>query len=76
MKAVLDANVSVSTLINTCSTPQQIINLWLEEAFEPFSEGVLGEVGRVLRYAKMAALQKVPEPELQEFLRFGTGKVG
>lgn len=69
MKAVLDANVFVSALINTRGTPRQIITLWREEAFELLvSEAILEEVGRVLRYPKIAAFHKLPEPELQEFL--------
>lgn len=69
MKAVLDANVFVSALINTRGTPKQIINLWREEAFELLaSEAILDEIRRVLRYPKIAALHKLPEPQLQEFL--------
>jgi putative PIN family toxin of toxin-antitoxin system len=69
MKAVLDANVFVSALINTRGTPKQVINLWREEVFEMLvSEAILGEIGRVLRYPKIAALHHLPEPELQEFM--------
>lgn len=69
MKAVLDANVFVSALINTRGKPRQILDLWREEAFELIlSAAILDEIGRVLRYPKIAALHKLAEPELQEFL--------
>lgn len=69
MKAVLDANVFVSALINTRGTPRQIIDLWRQEAFDLLvSVAILDEIGRVLRYPKIAALHKLSESELQEFL--------
>lgn len=69
MKAVLDANVFVSALINTRGTPKQLIDLWREEAFELLiSNAILDEIGRVLRYPKIAALHKLTETELQTFL--------
>lgn len=69
MKAVLDANVFVSALINTRGTPKQLIDLWREEAFELLiSKAILGEIGRVLRYPKIAALHKLTETELHTFM--------
>src|SRR5690606_22141634 len=69
MKAVLDANVFVSALISTRGTPRQIVDLWREEAFELLiSAAILDEIGRVLRYPKIAALHQLTEPELQTFL--------
>lgn len=69
MKAVLDANVFVSALINTRGTPKQLIDLWRKEAFELLiSKAILGEIGRVLRYPKIAALHKLTETELQTFM--------
>lgn len=69
MKAVLDANVFVSALINTRGTPRQIVDLWRNDAFELLiSDPILDEVGRVLRYPKIAAFHKLPEPALREFL--------
>lgn len=70
MRAVLDANVFVSAVINTRGTPRQIVDLWRDELFELLvSEAILEEIGRVLRYPKIAALHKLAEPALQEFLR-------
>lgn len=65
----MDANVFVSALINTRGLPRQIIDLWREEAYELLvSEAILGEIGLVLRYPRIAALHKLDEPALQEFL--------
>ena len=69
MKAVLDANVFVSALINTRGTPKQIVDLWREEAFDLLiSKAILDEIGRVLRYPKIIALHKLAETELLTFL--------
>lgn len=69
MKAVLDANVFVSAVINTCGIPKQIIDLWRDDLFELLvSEAILAEIGRVLRYPRIAALHQLTAAELQEFL--------
>ena len=69
MKAVLDANVFVSALISLRGAPRQIIDRWRAEAFELLtSEAILQEIGHVLRYPKIAALHRLSEPQLMEFL--------
>ena len=69
MRAVLDANVFVSALINTRGVPRQLVDLWRDDAFDLLiSDPILDEVGRVLRYPKVAALHKLSEPGLGEFL--------
>ena len=69
MKAVLDANVIVRAFISSRGAPRQIIDQWRATAFELLtSEAILEEVGRVLRYPKIAALHRLPELELIEFL--------
>ncbi len=69
MKAVLDANVIVSALISSRGAPRQIIDQWRARTFELLtSEAILEEVGRVLRYPKIAALHHLSKPELIEFL--------
>ena len=69
MKVVLDANVFVSALISSRGAPRQIVDQWRAEAFEHLtSEAILQEVGRVLRYPKIAALHRLPEEELLEFM--------
>ena len=69
MKAVLDANVIVSAVISSRGAPRQIVDQWRAEAFEHLtSEAILQEIGRVLRYPKIAALHHLAEPEVREFL--------
>lgn len=69
MRAVLDANVYVSAFLNTQGPPQQIISLWQQQAFDLLtSEPILSEIAAVLRYPHIAALHKLPEAELAQFL--------
>ena len=69
MKVVLDANVLVSAVINRRGAPRQIIDLWREEAFELLtSDVILDEVARVLQYPRIAALHKLTDAEMVEFL--------
>lgn len=69
MKAVLHANVIVSALISSRGAPKQIVDQWRDGVFEHLtSDAILGEVGRVLRYPKIAAMHRRSEPELTEFL--------
>lgn len=69
MKVVLDANVLVSAMISRRGAPRQIIDLWREEAFELLtSDAILDELARVLRYPRIAALHKLTDAEVVEFL--------
>jgi len=69
MKVVLDANVFVSALISSRGAPRQIVDQWRAEAFEHLtSEAILQEIDCVLRYPKIAALHRLPEEELLEFM--------
>lgn len=75
MRVVLDANVLVSALISTSGPPGQIIAAWLEELFElVISEAILDEIGRVLRYPRLAALHKLPEESIDELLSLLRGE--
>lgn len=69
MKVVFDANVIVSAFISSRGAPRQIVDQWRAEVFEHLtSEAILQEVGRVLRYPKIATLHRLTETELREFL--------
>lgn len=69
MKAVLDANVFVSALVNTRGTPNLIIDHWYKESFELLvSDAIIDEISRVLRYPKIVKLHKLTELEIMEFL--------
>jgi len=57
MKAVLDANVYVSSLLTRGGNAKKIIDLWEGEAFELIiSEPILDEIGRVLLYPKIVKI--------------------
>jgi putative PIN family toxin of toxin-antitoxin system len=69
MRAVLDANVFISAVISDRGAPKRIIDYWREEAFELLtSEAILEEIEQVLKYPRIAALHKLSEAELNEFL--------
>ena len=69
MKVVFDANVIISAFISSRGAPRQIVDQWRAEVFELLtSEAILQEVGRVLHYPKIAALHRLTETELREFL--------
>jgi hypothetical protein len=54
MRAVLDANVLVSSLVNPSGVPAEVLKAWRDERFQPVtSRAILSEIGRVLRYPKV-----------------------
>lgn len=68
MKVVLDANIFVSSLVNTQGNPKRIISAWEEGAFDLLvSVPILEEVGRVLRYPRIAKRHKQDEQAVQRF---------
>jgi putative PIN family toxin of toxin-antitoxin system len=69
MKVVLDANIFVSSLVNTKGNPKRIMSAWKEGAFDLLvSVPILEEVGRVLRYPRIAKRHKQDEQAIQRFL--------
>lgn len=69
MKVVLDANIFVSSLVNTQGNPKRIMSAWEEGAFDLLvSVPILEEVGRVLRYPRIAKRHKQDEQAVQRFL--------
>ena len=69
MKVVLDANIFVSSLVNTKGNPKRIMFAWKEGAFDLLvSVPILEEVGRVLRYPRIAKRHKQDEQAIQRFL--------
>lgn len=68
MKVVLDANIFVSSLVNTQGNPKRIMSAWEEGAFDLLvSVPILEEVGRVLRYPRIAKRHKQDEQAVQRF---------
>ena len=69
MKVVLDANIFVSSLVNTQGNPKRIMSAWEEGGFDLLvSAPILEEVGRVLRYPRIAKRHKQDEQAIQRFL--------
>jgi len=69
MRVVLDANVLVSAILSPRGTPAQILSAWRAEQFDVvISDAILAEIGRVLRYPKIARRHRWSEERLQIFL--------
>jgi uncharacterized protein len=69
MRVVLDANVIVSALINPQGTPAQVFDAWRAERFQLLlSQAILEELGRVLRYPKVAVYHGWTEERLRTWL--------
>lgn len=70
MRVVLDANIFVSSLVNSQGNPKRIMSAWEEGTFDLLvSEPILDEVGRVLRYPRIAKRHKQDEQAIQRFLK-------
>jgi putative PIN family toxin of toxin-antitoxin system len=69
MRVVLDANVIVSALINPQGTPAQVFDAWRAERFQLLlSQAILEEIGRVLRYPRVAVYHGWTEECLRTWL--------
>ena len=69
IRAVLDANVWVSAVLNPTGTPARLYTLWHEGRYDVLiSAAILAEVARVLRYPKIAERHGWSEAQLQAFI--------
>ena len=69
IKAVLDANVFVSGVLNRKGIPAQILQFWKDKKFKMLiSQDTTAELDRVLRYPHIARLHRWHETEIAEFL--------
>ena len=69
IRVVLDANVIASALINPQGTPAQVLDAWRAERYQlMISAAILDEIGRVLRYPKIAAYHQWSEERLRTWL--------
>ena len=69
IRAVLDANVFVSAIISPVGIPAQVLKASRDEQFHlVLSQEILREVGRVLRYPKIAKRHRWSERRLQVFV--------
>jgi putative PIN family toxin of toxin-antitoxin system len=70
MKVVLDANIYVSSMVNTQGNPKRIISAWQQGAFDVLiSSAILDEIERVLRYPRLVKRHKQDETAIQRFLK-------
>jgi putative PIN family toxin of toxin-antitoxin system len=69
IRAVLDANVFVSAMINPQGIPAQLMAGWRVERFQlVVSPAILEEIGQVLRYPKVVRYHRWPEERIQRLL--------
>lgn len=69
IRAVLDANVVASGLINPQGVPAKVLDLWRAERFQVvLSAAILDEIGRVLRYPRVAVYHRWSEERLRLWL--------
>ncbi len=67
MRAVLDPNILIATLLSPNGTPAQIITRWLGGDFELIvSETLLGELERALSYPKLR--NRIPPDDATAFV--------
>lgn len=69
IRAVLDANVLVSVLLSPHAAPGRVFLAWREERFRlVVSAPILKEIGRVLRYPRLAGGHGWPEDRIAGLL--------
>ena len=69
MNIVLDANIYVSSLINTQGNPKRIVERWEQNQFNVLvSTSIIDEIGRVLRYPRIVKRHRQDEGSIQRFL--------
>ena len=67
MRAVLDPNVLIASLLSKSGAPAQIVSRWLAGEFElVVSEALLAELARALGYPKLQ--ERIPEDDARAFL--------
>ena len=67
MRAVLDPNVLIASLLSRSGAPAQIVSRWLAGEFEfVVSEALLAELARALAYSKIR--KRVAEDEARAFV--------
>lgn len=75
MKVVLDANIYVSSMVNTQGNPKRIMAQWEQGKFDVLaSTSIINEVGRVLRYPRIVKRHRQDEKAIQRFLELLSGE--
>ena len=69
MKIVLDANVYISALFSSVSSPGKIIARWEQDTFEVLiTKEIIDELSRVLRYPRIMKRHKKDEAKIDRYL--------
>jgi len=69
IRAVLDANVFVSAILNPKGSPAKLLLAWYAEKFQlVVSEAIVEEISRVLHYPKIAKRHQWSEEKIKDFL--------
>ena len=69
IRAVLDANVVVSAILNAQGTPGRVFDAWRKERFQLLiSPAIIEEIERVLHYPKIAKRHQWSHAQVQRFL--------
>ena len=69
IRAVLDANVLVSAILNAQGTPGRVLDAWREDRFQLLiSPAILEEIARVLHYPKIATRHQWSKEQVHHFL--------
>lgn len=75
MRIIFDANVLVSALISPKGAPARLWDLWESEAYElVISPLIYNELERVVTYPKIQEKYKLPEENVQQFLKLIQGR--
>ena len=70
MKVVLDANIYVSSMVNSLGSPKRIILAWHQGAFDVLlSRTILDEVGTVLKYPRIVRRHEQEGEAIQRLLK-------
>jgi putative PIN family toxin of toxin-antitoxin system len=69
LKAVIDINLFVSSIINKRGTPARLFQAWRDRAFILIlSEGMLEDIGRVLQYSRIKYKYHLHDSEINQAL--------
>lgn len=76
-RAVLDANVFVSAVINSIGTPGQVLDAYRARLFDLIiSKPIMNEIDRVFSYSKIRDRYHITDAEIrslrEDLVRFGT----
>lgn len=70
MKVVLDTNILISGILSDKGAPALVLDAWRNGGYELLvSPAILHELRRVLSYAHIRQLNRISEPEIDQFIQ-------